>query len=339
MNAKIPVFDAEFISWLRRIVRWFREKTPDKRTDGRGSNAIFQEGSVFFRNDSGEEIPAYACMIVTGTETVDGITYLICDKPTDTDAGEYVFNNGNVVAIGDTGAIQTGPVIYVKTDTDKIDEIVDAAICGPVIDEWFVARGGPFYVAGKDTEIGKDIGLVWLPSTRYIFRFETTESLPNGNDAVTGPTTIIKDLTGSITHTEEGVLVNTDGMVEDGISGFKGQCEWKNHKYYFRQGKCGQTCPTSAEFGLQSPPNATIGQEDYEFTPTSTGVTSFSATGLPSGWAIDSGTGEITGPGAPDGVEGPAGTIEITVTATTPKTGGGTCAITRRMTITIVAAP
>ena len=337
MNAKAQVFTNEFITWLRRIVKWFREQTPDVNNGGK-KNPIFEEGSIFFKNDSGEEIPPFACMIVTGTETVDGITYLICNKPTDADAGEYVFNNQKSVAIGSTGAIQSGPVIYVKTDTDLVDDIVDAAICGPVVDEWFVARGGPFYVAGLDTEMGKDIARVILSQTRYLFRFETTESIPSGNNAETGPTTTIKDLTGTITHSEEGVFVNTDGMIEDGISEFKGLCEWRNGKYYFVQGKCGQTCPTSAEIGLQSPPHATIGQDDYEFTPTATGVTSWSASGLPSGWAIDSGTGVITGPGAPDGVLGPAGPLPVTLTATVPKTGGGTCTIKRKITITILAA-
>jgi hypothetical protein len=56
-----------------------------------------------FRNDSGETVPAYAVMRITGSATVDGTEHLTIEKPSYTFQRKYLVNLGSEVANGDTG--------------------------------------------------------------------------------------------------------------------------------------------------------------------------------------------------------------------------------------------
>lgn len=129
-----------------------------------------------------------------------------------------------------------------------------------------------------------------------------------------------------------------DGIIGYVPSGFFGTCVNIAGRDAFNQAECNQRCLTGTYIPTQTPTDATIGSTSYSYTVSTTGsITSgsFSATGLPSGWAINATTGVITGPTTGGGVLGPARDLAIFVSATAPKTGGGTCSLKRRMIIKI----
>lgn len=67
--------------------------------------------AIYFRNDSGAEVPAYACMEITGTAEVNSRTYFTIDQPSSDDGGPYLFNLHRTVASGGYGVGSAGPDI------------------------------------------------------------------------------------------------------------------------------------------------------------------------------------------------------------------------------------
>lgn len=120
------------------------------------------ETPVFFRNDSGEEVPSYACMQVIGTVEDGGQNYVLIDKPADTDAtaGEYLFNGHYAVAEDEFGTAQGGRLVrgrkYSGTATAGDN-------WSPKVAEWTIeaATDGRFVMAGDD-DIDTDVARVFL---------------------------------------------------------------------------------------------------------------------------------------------------------------------------------
>jgi hypothetical protein len=180
-------------------------------------------------------------------------------------------------------------------------------------------------------------------SRKELYRFEMTEDIANGDGGETPPSTIITNFPKDKTITSEAILVNVDGMIDYARAGFVGECKYEAGKYWFVQAACGQICESGTSIPAQTPYNAKIGDTAYAWTPTVVGTVnagSWAATGLPTNWAINATTGQITGPGPSAGVLGPESSIEITLTCTGPKIAPavGNCTATRKVTIRIVGA-
>lgn len=78
----------------------------------------FPAPKIYVHNVSGEEIPAYACMQTTGTESISGRTYIQVDKPADVsgEAGGYLFNGPRAIAIDKNGVGFAGPHVQALGD-------------------------------------------------------------------------------------------------------------------------------------------------------------------------------------------------------------------------------
>jgi len=111
----------------------------------------YQPAPIYIRNDSGEEIPRFACLQVTGSVELNGQNYITVDKPTDVtgDAGWYLFNGFAAVEIDGYGIAHDGPLVRMLTDGS-------AVACGdrwrPTISQWYVtpAASGIFSAVGED---------------------------------------------------------------------------------------------------------------------------------------------------------------------------------------------
>lgn len=99
---------------------------------------------VFVKSASGEEIPAYGCLQITGTEEYGGRTTLTVTKPTSTE-GEYVFNSQFAIPIGEAGwAYRYGIVVMLGTPPT-----VSGTSYRPIGASWEIEEGtGPFVVFG-----------------------------------------------------------------------------------------------------------------------------------------------------------------------------------------------
>jgi hypothetical protein len=104
----------------------------------------------FVLNESGEEIPAYGCMEITGTTVVAERTCLTVQKPSKLD-GEYVFNSQ--FAIPASGENESGVGWGFRYGIVRMlgDAPTEPKQYKPIVGSWEVEEGdGPFVVFGED---------------------------------------------------------------------------------------------------------------------------------------------------------------------------------------------
>lgn len=108
---------------------------------------------VFVLNESGEEIPAYGCLEITGTAVVSDRTCVTVEKPSKLD-GEYLFNSQFAIpASGESEsgvgwAYRFGVVRMLGTPPSE------PTAYRPIVGSWEVEEGeGPFVVFGEDNAV------------------------------------------------------------------------------------------------------------------------------------------------------------------------------------------
>jgi len=101
---------------------------------------------VKVKNDSGEIIPAFACMRITGVEDIGGQTCIKVEKPTSTD-GEFLFNSQFAIAVPATGELGVGWAYRHGIVTMLGDEPTEpGAAFGPIVGSWEIEEGGDKFV-------------------------------------------------------------------------------------------------------------------------------------------------------------------------------------------------
>jgi hypothetical protein len=135
---------------------------------------------LFFRNDSGETIPPYACMQVTGTVEVGGQNYFTVDKPADEDgtSGAYLFNLRRSVAADEYGNGDAG--VETRSVTDGSVSAGDRV--SPTTGSWKTKKDSAgLFIAGGADDISDDVFRLFLQSGGSsgggsIIEFEITEA-------------------------------------------------------------------------------------------------------------------------------------------------------------------
>lgn len=178
------------------------------------------------------------------------------------------------------------------------------------------------------------------------FRDDTDYPMPRGSGKHHGYFVALEDVDANgpfyatesdragATGGEEIIVHNWANLITGAKAGYHGQYCIIARDKDFQQGPCVVPCYSD---GSISGGNATDGTEDIEyvgFTVVHSGLDAgVSASGLPPGLAINSGTGEITG------TPTTAGTYTVILTGTAPGTGdsaGQDCTITKVLKITIL---
>jgi hypothetical protein len=127
--------------------------------DGRKPQFVPPDAPIYVRNDSGEEIPPFACLQTTGTVDIGGQNYVTVDKPIDDtgDAGWYLFNGiAPIPATGTNiyGIAYDGPLVRMLTDGSAI-------VCGekwqPDVGQWAIIPGGEMFTAVGADDIEPDV--------------------------------------------------------------------------------------------------------------------------------------------------------------------------------------
>lgn len=140
---------------------------------------------LFFRNTSGETIPPYACMQVTGTSVDTGRTYFDVTKPSDVDgtSGPYLFNIHREVSPGEYGISDAGIESRASVSGGTISSGTRLI---PVVDSWSLESDdeGQYMAAGVDS-LGSSVYRVFFvgdtsdPAESRRIKFTTTAKIEN----------------------------------------------------------------------------------------------------------------------------------------------------------------
>lgn len=95
------------------------------------------------RNDSGETIPAFAAMRVTGVVEVKQETVFTVDQQ-DTSDGPVLLNGPTPIPVNGYGVIQSGPIVAAYFDTVASPSVGDEL--GPEDGEWKLTAAGSGWV-------------------------------------------------------------------------------------------------------------------------------------------------------------------------------------------------
>jgi len=107
---------------------------------------------IQFVNDSGETIPAYACMQITDKLEDAGRSLFKVKKPllwTNALVGPFIFNTGWEVAAGNYGTAQFGPVFRAIKDS-SVTLGINVRI-GPINNSWKVGKGCMYSMIATDS--------------------------------------------------------------------------------------------------------------------------------------------------------------------------------------------
>jgi len=192
--------------------------------------------TVSFRNDSGEEIPAFAAMRVTGVAMIDDQIVLTVNKP-NSSTFETLINGPQAVAAsgGDLPNVGSGykyGILQAKVESGRtLGETLKAKASS-----WELEDGtGPFIFLGYDTEY--DCGLVRYAASAgggsTLYRFETTAAYTTG----TSVAATIKTMAGT-TFASGATLKDPEAIFVGLASGAKGYCIAQGGEYFAIQALC-----------------------------------------------------------------------------------------------------
>jgi hypothetical protein len=181
MAGELAGFSRDNARLILDVVRYLRANGLIAPGGDRGQQTFPPQAPIYVRNDSGVEIPAFACLQVTppGTVEAGGQNYITVDQPADTTgaAGGYLFNGQAPIEIGGYGIAHDGPVVRMLHTGSPVSG--DRMI--PVVASWSVAIGlGPFVAIGDD-DIEPNVIRGFItpsqPERLKFIRFELTAEL------------------------------------------------------------------------------------------------------------------------------------------------------------------
>lgn len=187
---------------------------------------------IYVRNDSGEEIPPFACMQTTGTVESGGQNYITVDKPADVsgEAGWYLFNGQSPIPEDEYGIAFDGPVVRMLTDGSSA--ITSGELWSPDVGEWAVTEGDLFIAIGAD-DIETDVMRAWnMRAATNIYKYTlTSSSVGSIYNLVAGSPAATPFATGK-------TLYDPLSMFGDQTTGDSGYCFRVGGYYYRLQAPC-----------------------------------------------------------------------------------------------------
>jgi hypothetical protein len=145
MSETYSVLKPAFADKLIELVRWW-ERLPDSQS----TDTVTLTKPIFFRNDSGVEIPPYGAVQLSGTFESGVLNYSTTERAFDYASMQsiVVFNNAFKVLNGDYGSGQVGPVFTATHDAAITYNIGDRM--GWKAGAFTIGLGAPLVYIGSD---------------------------------------------------------------------------------------------------------------------------------------------------------------------------------------------
>jgi hypothetical protein len=192
---------------------------------------------VLFRNDSGEAIPAYGVMAVTGRVLIEDATYLTVEKPSDTFSWEYAVNDSTDIAEDDYGTAQQGDYRTFLYDDGESTPVAKEWF-GPVSGQWSMRKNYPCIgsVAGEIDGTATTMRCA-TPFNCFIQKFVGNTNASHAKGA-TGTIKVMKGTLGSETQIGSMTLTGVYNGYVDLDSGVRCQVENINGQDNLYVGDC-----------------------------------------------------------------------------------------------------
>ena len=160
---ELGVFKKDTAQIILAVVRYLKESGYVIDRPGRKPQFIPPDAPIYVRNDSGEVIPAFACLQVTGAVDAGGQNYITVEKPVDDTgaAGRYLFNGIAPIEVDGYGIADDGPLVRMLTDGTAVTA---GDYWQPDIGEWAVIPGGSMFSAVGDDDIETNIMRAFIVS-------------------------------------------------------------------------------------------------------------------------------------------------------------------------------
>lgn len=174
---------------------WQATLAMERTSPFRSGEFIDTSEPIQFRNDSGETIPPYACVQITGTVETAGRNIFTADKPLNTSTAlvdQFVFNNEYEVPNGELGTSQSG---HVKRGI-KSSALTLGARIGPLDNNWKLGKGAFWTYIGND-DVATDC--IRLKENDSLILAIATTGVPARNGSTLGKADVaVKHLTVSV---------------------------------------------------------------------------------------------------------------------------------------------
>lgn len=153
---KAGIYSPETAKMVLEVVRYLQAAGYVTRDGQRGKIQVATPAYLYVKNDSGEEIPAHACMQATGTVEEGGQNYVKVDKPADSTglAGAFIFNGPDAIEIAGYGIAFSGPIVRALGDGSSV---TSGAKWQPASGSWEIAPGGTMATAIGADDIATDV--------------------------------------------------------------------------------------------------------------------------------------------------------------------------------------
>lgn len=173
--------------------------------------AIPFQRQTFFINDSGEEIPPYACMQITEMEKF-GQNYCKVDKYDEDVFGGFLFNGHREVADKDSGVAQFAPR-FLGLRENNTDAVTLGHLWGPDPGEWFLKpNGGPWQAVNLRTEDADETAIWFQADLATTYRAVVTTEITARSGSTEGSGVVTLKTVGASNGTailQNGVNVTT----------------------------------------------------------------------------------------------------------------------------------
>jgi len=200
---------------------------------GRGNSQFVPPNApIYIRNDTGVEIPPFACVQCTGTVEAGGQNYITVDYPADVNgtSGGYLFNGIAPIEIGGYGIAYDGPLVRMLTDGSAI-------VCGaswqPQINSFEVTPGGTVFSAVGADDIDDDVmrafilpasdGTGWI---EYVVDSQATATNGPYTGLVIATVTVKGGDNQSLIETSVDVVDHSGCIFDEDVTGFTGWAQW-----------------------------------------------------------------------------------------------------------------
>ena len=231
----VAVYSPDDAAFVLRVARKLQSLGVVSGEGDRGVGLFAPSTPVYVRNDSGEAVPAFACMQVTGTAEVSGQNYLTIDKPADAFGivGGYIFNGPESIEIDGFGNVYPTSTVRALTDGTTVTS-GDAWM--PEAGAWAIQKAtcNTLHAIGPD-DIDTNIGRFFIPSPRPCGRFRFTLNEGWTSNAADADILLM-----------DGTDTNEDHDILDPLASFTdlstadpGDCWLQDGKFYAAQAPCG----------------------------------------------------------------------------------------------------